>query len=210
MKKPYYLILIVLGITLLIFGIFVNRNNPGIQTKQVQTTQLPDIVLGTDGFVEASVTYPSELTLEEEGIITLKVVPDKKVKDALDQGLTIDSQLSANPLKTRSDRRQNMPVQARGTEISWTVSGNLLIPAKVKLSLGLADQGTDPTKYPLSPQHHFEFNIPVVESKSKTTFKQVLGPLMMGFGGAMLIVGFIMASKDFDQAAKPKKKKSKR
>lgn len=210
MKKPYYLILIVLGITLLIFGIFVNRNNPGIQTTQVQTTQLPDIVLGTDGFVEASVTYPSELALEEEGIITLKVVPDKKVKDALDQGLTIDSQLSANPLKTSSERRQHLPVQAQGTEISWTVSGNLLIPSKVKLSLGLADHRTDPTKYPISPQHQFEFNIPVVETKSKTTFKQVLGPLMMGSGGVMLVVGFILASKDFDQATKPKKKKSKR
>lgn len=207
MKKPYYLILIILGVTLVVFGALVYRNTETTVKVHLKSTDIYDLLFDSKGYAKLELEYPAELLKDEEGTITLKVAPDSNLKKVLSQGLTIDTLISPTRLTTSSERRQTKAIDAGGTIITWTVKSSRLGPTHTKLSFGLSDSRTDPKLYPLAAQDEFELDIPIVEVKSKAKFTEFIGPILLGMGGISLIAGFVLAGKDFDQANKKKKTK---
>jgi len=210
MKKPYYLILIVLGISLLIFGLIIYRNTDSTEEFRIKRTELHDRLANSNGYVSATLQYPSELLINEESLISLELVPDKNMKKILEHGVAIDTLISPTRLVLSTKSRQLEPISDSVTVISWRIKATRLGTSSATVSLGLSDLRTDPTIYPISPQHNFKINIPVVETKTKASFAEYIGPILMAVGGTSLLIGFILASKDFDQAGKQAKKKKKR
>lgn len=210
MKKPYYLLLIALGITLFVVGIIVNKNTNTTEEYRVERTEIYDRILKSNGYVNATLQYPAELLINEEDLISLELVPDKNVKTVLSQGMSIDTLIAPKRLTSKSERRQILPINEGGTVITWSIQGTRVGPSSATVSLGLTDSRTDPTLYPIAPQHRFEINIPVVETKTKASFTEYIGLIMIPAGGVSLLLGFIIAGKDFDQASKQTKKKRKK
>ncbi len=210
MKKPYYLILIVLGISLLVFGVIVYRNTDSTEEFRIERAELFDRLSNSKGYAYATLKYPSELLIKEEAVISLEIMPDKNLKNILEHGVAIDTLISPKRLVLSSERRQLEAVSASGTTISWRIKATRLGTSSATVSLGLSDLRTDITIYPITPQHTFQINIPVVETKSKASFGEYIGPIMIAVGSLSLLAGFVIASKDFDKATKQSRKKNKR
>lgn len=207
MKKNLYLLLIFLGVTAFIIGVFVYNRTEPIERFKTETAVVHDIIHDSKGTVNLTVEYPTEIMPEKDGIITLYATPDAKVTKILDKNLTIDAYLATMRLTTSAERRQVTSLMEKGTKITWAVSSKTVVNGKARVSVGLSDARTDPTLYPIAPQHHFNFDIKVVEQISQPGFAHYLPYILMAIGAALLVYGFVLASKDFDAHIKESRKR---
>lgn len=207
MKKNLYLLLIILGVTAFIFGVFLyNKTEPFVTTKVINAS-VNDVIHDSNGSVNLSVEYPAELTPGENGTVTLKASPDSKVQKILDKNLTIDAYMATLRMTSAADRRQTTALLAKDTQINWDISSKVVVDGKARVSVGLSDARSNPELYPLAPQHHFELTIPVVEKKSQPNLMHYLHFVLMGIGVVLLVVGFVQASRDFDAHIKESRKR---
>jgi len=78
MKKPYYLILIALGIALIITGAIVFNRTEFVNPTKIEQVKVFDLIHHSGGYVNIAVEHPSELLPKEEAQITLTASPDEK------------------------------------------------------------------------------------------------------------------------------------
>lgn len=207
MKKNLYLLLIFLGVTAFIIGVFVYNKTEPIERFKTMTAVVNDVIHDSNGSVTLTVDYPTEILPNQDALIKLHAKPDAKIIKILDKNLTIDAYLATLRLTTSADRRQATALLEKGADLSWPVSSKTMVNGKARLSVGLSDVRSDPELYPIVPQHHFEFDIKVVEKLTQPGVMHILPYVLMAIGAGLLITGFVMASKDFDAHIKESRKR---
>lgn len=210
MKKPYYLILIALGIALIITGAIVFNRTEFVNPTKIEQVKVFDLIHHSGGYVNIAVEHPSELLPKEEAQITLTASPDEKIRAVIDKGFMLDSVMNSSRLTTSTERRQTIQLKDGSSQIIWQIKAAIIGDAQVKVSLAVDDPRSNTDLYPLIPQENVEFFIPIVDAKTEPKVSDYLGHIMIGFGVIILVAGFIIASKDFDKAIKNQKKKSKK